>query len=47
MLVIYNLQQIEMTLAVQRDWRREGGEPEVRGLGEADESEGQVEEQVE
>ena len=45
--VIYNLQQIEMTLAVQRDQSWEEGQPEVRGSGEADRLEGQVEEQVE
>ena len=46
-LVIYNLQRIKMTLAVWKDWSWEEGEPEVRGLGEADESEGQVEEWAE
>ena len=35
--VIYNLCQIKMTLAVWRDWSREEGEPEVEGLGEAEE----------
>ena len=34
----YNLRQIEMTLAVWRDWSREEGEPEVKGSGEAEES---------
>ena len=43
-LVIYNLRWIEMTLAVWRDQSWEEGEPEVRGLGEAEESEGQVKE---
>ena len=46
-LVIYNLCQIEMTLVVWRDQSWEEGELEVEGLGEAEESEGQVEEQVE
>ena len=36
-----------MTLAVQRDQSWEEGEPEVGGLGEAEESGGQVEEQAE
>ena len=32
--IIYNLHQIEMMLAVWRDWSWEEGEPEVEGLGE-------------
>ena len=46
-LVIFNLCWIETTLAVQRDWSWEEGEPEVRGSGEAEESEGQAEEWAE
>ena len=46
-LVIYNLRQIEMSLAVQRDRSQDEGEPEVWGSGEAEESEGQVEEWAE
>ena len=46
-LVIYNLHQIEMMLAVWRDWSREEGELEVEGSGEAEESGGQAEEQAE
>ena len=45
--MIYNLHQIEMSLAVQRDWSQEEGEPEVEGSGEAEELGGQVEERVE
>ena len=45
--MIYNLQQIEMTLVVWGDQSQEEGEPEVGGSGEAEESEGQVEEWVE
>ena len=45
--VIYNLHQIEMTLAVQRDQSQEEGELEVEGSGEAEESGGQVEEWAE
>ena len=45
--VIYNLHQIEMMLVVWRDWSQEEGEPEVRGSGEAEESEGQAEEWAE
>ena len=45
--IIYNLHQIEMTLVVQRDWSWEEGEPEVEGLGEAEELGEQVEEQTE
>ena len=41
--VIYNLQQIKMTLAVRRDLSQEEGEPEVWGSGEAEELGGQVE----
>ena len=40
-------QQIEMSLAVWRDWSQEEGESEVEGLGEAEESGEQVEEQME
>ena len=36
--MIYNLSQIEMTLAVRRDQSQEEGEPEVEGSGEAEES---------
>ena len=36
-----------MTLAVKREWSWEEGDPEVGGLGEAEESGGQVEEWVE
>ena len=46
-LVTYNLWQIEMVLVVWRDRSWQGGEPEVGGSGEADESEGQVEEWAE
>ena len=35
--MIYNLRQIEMTLAVQRDQSQEEGEPEVKGPEEAEE----------
>ena len=45
--LIYNLRQVKMSLAVQRDWSREEGEPEVEGSGEAEELEGQVEEWAE
>ena len=45
--MIYNLHQIKMSLAVQRDWSQEDGDLEVKGLGEAEESGGQVAEQVE
>ena len=45
--VIYNLHRIKMTLAVRRDWRREEGEPEVEGSGEAEESGEWVEERTE
>ena len=31
--VIYNLHQIKMMLAVQRDWSQDEGEPEVGGSG--------------
>ena len=46
-LVIYNLHQIEMMLVVWRDWSQDEGELEVRGSGEAEELEGQVEEWAE
>ena len=46
-LVVYNLHCIEMTLAVQRDQSWEEGESEVKGSGEAEESEGQAEEWAE
>ena len=36
-----------MSLTVQREWSQDGGELEVGGPGEAEESEGQAEEQVE
>ena len=45
--VTFNLRRIEMMLAVRRDWSWEEGEPEVRGSGEAEELEGQVEERAE
>ena len=45
--VIYNLHWIKMSLVVWREWSWDEGEPEVRGSGEAEESEGQVEEQAE
>ena len=45
--MVYNLCQIEMTLAVWRDQSQEEGEPEVEGSGEAEELGGQVEEQAE
>ena len=45
--MIYNLWQIKMSLAVWRDRSRDEGELEVGGSGEAEESEGQVEEQAE
>ena len=45
--IIYNLHQIEMTLAVQRDQSRDEGELEVKGLGEAEESGEWVEEWTE
>ena len=45
--MIFNLRQIEMTLVVQRDQSWEEGEPEVEGLGEAEELGEQVEEQTE
>ena len=45
--MIYNLCQIEMTLAVRRDRSQEEGEPEVKGLGEAEESGEWAEEQAE
>ena len=45
--VIYNLHWIEMTMVVWRDWSREEGEPEVNGLGEAEELGEQVEEWME
>ena len=45
--VISNLCQIEMTLAVWRDWSQEEGEPEVKGSGEAEESGEQAEERTE
>ena len=45
--MIFNLHQIEMMLAVQRDWSWEEGDPEVEGLGEAEESGEQVEERTE
>ena len=45
--MIYNLHQIKMMLAVWRDQNQEEGEPEVRGSGEAEESEGQAEEWAE
>ena len=32
--MVFNLCWIEMTLAVQRDWSQEEGEPEVEGSGE-------------
>ena len=45
--MIYNLCWIEMTLAVRRDRSREEGEPEVEGLGEAEELGEWAEEQTE
>ena len=45
--VTYNLRRIEMTMAVQRDWSQEEGEPEVEGLGEAEELGERAEEQME
>ena len=45
--MIYNLRQIEMTLAVQRDRSQEEGEPEVKGPEEAEELGERVEEQME
>ena len=45
--MIYNLCQIEMTLAVWRDRSQEEGEPEVKGLGEAEEFGEWAEEQAE
>ena len=45
--MIFNLHWIEMTLVVWRDWSREEGELEVKGLGEAEESGEQVEERTE
>ena len=45
--VTYNLRQIEMTMAVRRDWSREEGELEVEGSGEAEESGEQAEEWAE
>ena len=45
--MIYNLHQIEMTLAVWRDWSREEGEPEVKGSGEAEELGARAEEWME
>ena len=45
--MVYNLCQIEMTLAVRRDRSREEGEPEVEGLGEAEELGERAEEQME
>ena len=44
--MVYNLRRIEMTLAVQRDRSQGEGEPEVKGLGEAEELGEQVEEQM-
>ena len=38
--MVYNLQCVEMSLAIRRDWSREEGELEVEGLGEAEESGG-------
>ena len=46
-LMIYNLRRLEMSLAVRRDWSQEEGEPEVEGLGEAEESGERVEEWTE
>ena len=45
--MVFNLQWIEMSLVVQRDWSWEEGEPEVEGLGEAEESGEWVEERTE
>ena len=45
--IIYNLHQIEMTLAVRRDRSWEEREPEVEGLEEAEELGEQAEEQTE
>ena len=45
--MVYNLHQIEMTLAVWRDRSREEGELEVIGSGEAEESGEWAEEQME
>ena len=45
--MVYNLRQIEMMLAVRRDWSQEEGEPEVEGSGEAEGLGGQAEEQAE
>ena len=45
--MVYNLRQIEMTLAVRRDRSQEEGEPEVEGSGEAEESGEWAEERVE
>ena len=45
--VIYNLRQIEMTLAVRRDRSREEGELEVKGSGEAEELGERAEERME
>ena len=39
----YNLRQIKMMLAVWRGWSQEEGELEVKGLGEAEESEERTE----
>ena len=41
------MHRIELTLGVWREQSQDEGEPEVRGSGEAEESEGQVEEQAE
>ena len=45
--VIYNLHRIKMTLVVRRDRSWEEGEPEVEGLGEAEESGERAEEWTE
>ena len=45
--VTYNLHRIEMTMVVWRDWSQEEGEPEVEGLGEAEELGERAEEQME
>ena len=45
--MIYNLHQIEMSLAVQRDWSQKEGELEIKGSGEAEGLGGQAEEQAE
>ena len=45
--IVYNLHQIKMTLAVWRDQSQEEGEPEVEGLGEAEELGEQAEERME